>query len=127
VCVNVLRRGSVSVACFASKRAPSTTFGGLSQSVSQFEFTGSADTADSPPVAIVNETFARRLLGFRNPIGARVRQAQSGRPFVEREIVGVKDATYRDLREPVPPTIYIPYVQQEAPSIMSLSVRAASW
>ena len=27
----------------------------------------SADTADSPPVAIVNETFARRLLGGRNP------------------------------------------------------------
>jgi hypothetical protein len=35
----------------------------------------------------------------------------------------VKDATYRDLREPVPPTICIPNVQQEAPSIMSLSVR----
>src|SRR5918992_1280131 len=87
----------------------------------------SADTADSPPVAIVNETFARRLLGGRNPIGARVRQAQSGRPFVEREIVGyVKDATYRDLREPIPPTIYIPFVQQDAPSIMSLSVRTAS-
>jgi predicted permease len=87
----------------------------------------SADTADSPSVAIVNETFARRLLGGRNPIGARVRQAQSGRPFVEREIVGyVKDATYRDLREPIPPTIYIPYVQQDAPSIMSLSVRTAS-
>jgi len=87
----------------------------------------SADTADSLPVAIVNETFARRLLGGRHPIGARVRQAQSGRPFVEREIVGyVKDATYRDLREPIPPTIYIPYVQQDAPSIMSLSVRTAS-
>ena len=86
----------------------------------------SADTADSPPVAIVNETFARRLLGGRNPIGARVRQAQSGRPFVEREIVGyVKDATYRDLREPIPPTIYIPHVQQPAPSIMSPSVRTA--
>jgi predicted permease len=87
----------------------------------------SADTTDSPPVAIVNETFARRLLGGPNPIGARVRQAQSGRPFVEREIVGyVRDATYRDLREPVPPTIYIPYVQQDAPSIMSLSVRSAN-
>jgi predicted permease len=87
----------------------------------------SADTADSPPSAIVNETFARRFLGGRNPIGARVRQAQSGRPFVEREIVGyVKDATYRDLRERIPPTIYIPYVQQDAPSIMSLSVRTAT-
>jgi hypothetical protein len=87
----------------------------------------SADTADSAPVAIVNETFARRLLGGRIPIGARVRQAQSGRPFVEREIVGcVKDATYRDPREAIPPTIYIPYVQQDAPSIMSLSVRTAS-
>ena len=84
----------------------------------------SADAADAPPVAIVNETFARRLLGGRNPIGARVRQAQSGRPFVEREIVGyVKDATYRDLREAIPPTIYIPYMQQAAPSVMASSIR----
>ena len=59
----------------------------------------SADTADSPPVAIVNETFARTLLGGRNPIGVRVRQAQSGRPFVEREIVGsVKERLPRPAR-----------------------------
>jgi putative ABC transport system permease protein len=86
------------------------------------------DRRDTPQVAIVNETFVRRFLSGRNPIGVRVRQAQSGRPFVEREIVGfVKDAAYRDLREPTPPTLYIPYLQQpEAPQIMSLSVRAAS-
>ena len=38
----------------------------------------------------------------------------------------MKDAVYRSLREPVPPTMYIPYAQQpEPPSFMSVSVRAA--
>jgi ABC-type antimicrobial peptide transport system permease subunit len=38
----------------------------------------------------------------------------------------VTDAVYRSLREPVPPTMYIPIPQQkEPPSFLSVSVRAA--
>jgi predicted permease len=88
----------------------------------------SADAAGSKPVAIVNETFARKFNYGRNPIGIRVRQPGYGsRPSIEREIVGyVRDAAYRSLREPVPPTMYIPFGQQpEPPSSMSLSVRSA--
>jgi putative ABC transport system permease protein len=87
-----------------------------------------ADTAASPPVAIVNETFARRFSYGRNPVGTRIRQPGSGtRPSIDREIVGyVRDAVYRSLREPVPPTMYVPYAQQpDPPSSMSISVRAA--
>ena len=88
-----------------------------------------ADGAGSAPVAIVNETFARKFAWGKNPIGVRIRQPGYGiRPNVDREIVGyVKDAVYRSLREPVPPTMYIPYGQQleGMPSSMSLSVRAA--
>ena len=87
------------------------------------------DRTGSTPVAIVNETFARKFAWGKNPIGMRIRQPGYGiRPNVDREVVGyVKDAVYRSLREPVPPTMYIPYGQQQdgMPSSMSLSVRSA--
>ncbi|MCA1651821.1 MAG: ABC transporter permease [Acidobacteria bacterium] len=86
------------------------------------------DTAAAPPVAIVNETFAKKFANGRSPLGMRVRQPGFGpRPTIDRQVVGyVKDAVYRSLREPVPPTMYLPYAQQpDPPSFMSVSVRAA--
>ena len=87
------------------------------------EFTG-ADRPGAPPVAIVNEAFARRFNGGRNPIGLRVRH-----PFdIERRVVGyVKDAVNQSLRGPIPPTLYIPYEQESVfPLSTSVSVRAAA-
>jgi predicted permease len=87
-----------------------------------------ADIAGAPAVVIVNETFARKFAFGRNPVGTHVRQPGFGnRPTIDHQIVGyVKDAAYRSPREPVPPTMYIPYAQQpEPPSFMSVSVRAA--
>jgi predicted permease len=81
-----------------------------------------ADTPAAPPVAIVNEAFARRFLGGRSPIGTRVRN-----PFnIERQIVGyVRDAVSTSLRDPVPPTLYISFQQETfLPSSTSVSVRA---
>jgi predicted permease len=86
------------------------------------------DTKTAAPVALVNEAFARKFAYGRNPIGMRVRlPGFGGRPTIERQIVGyVKDAVYRSLREPVPPTMYIPYGQHpDPPSGMSISVRPA--
>jgi putative ABC transport system permease protein len=86
------------------------------------------DTADSPKVMVVNEAFARKFLGGQNPVGHRIYQKGfPGRAPVERQIVGyVEDAVYRSLRDPIPPTMYVPIPQQqEPPSSMSLSVRAA--
>jgi ABC-type antimicrobial peptide transport system permease subunit len=84
----------------------------------------SADAPGAPPVAVVNEAFARRFTGGRNPIGTRVRHPWG----VTRQIVGfVKDAVYQSLRSPVPPTLYVPYGQDtDLPSSTSVSVRAAS-
>ena len=63
-----------------------------------------ADTPDSPPVAIVNEAFAKRFTGGRNPIGIRVRQPHD----VTRQIVGyVRDVVYESPRDPIPPTLYM--------------------
>jgi putative ABC transport system permease protein len=88
----------------------------------------SRDTAGSPPVAIVNEAFARKYFAGENPIGRRIilRTGPSRQPL-EREVVGyVEDAVYRSLREAVPPTLYVPLPQQaDGPSSMGVSVRAA--
>ena len=91
------------------------------------------DRLPSPPVAIVNETFARRFLPGVNPLGRRVRNPSSA-PGVTRpwmEVVGVvADATYLSLRAAVPPTMYVPLAQLPAGSgffpFATLSVRAAS-
>src|SRR5882672_777562 len=59
------------------------------------------DTATAPKIAIVNETFARRLLNGTNPIGKTFRTvAEPGYPEAVYEIVGlVNDTKYNNLRE----------------------------
>jgi predicted permease len=86
------------------------------------------DTKTAPHVVIVNEAFARKYTNGANPIGHHFKQPDyPDRPAFDQEIVGyVQDAVYRSLRAPVPPTIYVPIAQQtEAPSGISISVRAA--
>src|SRR5579884_866646 len=59
-----------------------------------------------PDVAIVNEAFARQYFGGRNPVGGTFFRAEVQPPF---RIVGlVADARYRNLREPITPTAYVP-------------------
>jgi predicted permease len=87
------------------------------------------DTASSPPVAVVNEVFARRLLGGQNPVGHRFKFENlfSGASPVY-EIVGlVQDAKYASLRNAPLPTIYLPYSQTPLPPwAMHFEVRTAS-
>jgi putative ABC transport system permease protein len=82
-----------------------------------------ADTIGSPPVAIVNAAFARRFTGGRSPIGVRVKHPNN----VVREIVGyVADAAYESVRAAAPPTLYVPYSQDnQVRSAMVVSVRTA--
>jgi putative ABC transport system permease protein len=66
------------------------------------------DRADTPNVAIVNETFARRFLNGASPVGHRFWvEATPGSPDTPYEIVGlVRDTKYRDLREESRPIAY---------------------
>lgn len=59
------------------------------------------DTATSPQVAIVNETFAQSFTGSPNPVGKRFYiEASPGVPQSLIEIVGVvRNTKYRDIRE----------------------------
>ena len=89
------------------------------------------DRKGAPPVVVVNQAFVRRFLNGENAIGHTAKQTgfYPGPPL---EIVGVvADAVYRSLREPVPPTMYVPLAQfddsrRPAPPTVSVSVRAAS-
>jgi predicted permease len=80
------------------------------------------DDERSEPVAIVNETFARRFLGGANPVG---RHFQDGGRSVQ--IVGlVKDGKYRSLSEPAQPYYYRPFAQAySANSGVALHIRTS--
>jgi predicted permease len=84
------------------------------------------DTADSGPVAVINQSMARRYFAGRNPIGQHIgRWKWNGSR--EYQIVAVAgDAKYVSLREEVPPTAYL-YMPQipEAPQDVTFEVNGA--
>jgi predicted permease len=71
------------------------------------------DTASSPRVALVNETFVRRYLSGANPIGQTLRtSSEPDYPATVYEIVGViPDTKYDDLRSETPPMTFAPASQ----------------
>jgi len=71
------------------------------------------DTASSPRVAVVNETFIRRYLSGVEPIGQTLRTGQEPNyPSTVYEIVGViPDTKYNDLRGQIPPMTFAPASQ----------------
>jgi putative ABC transport system permease protein len=78
------------------------------------------DRAGSTPVAVVNQTFVRRYLGGRDPIGARVTFGTPDSAAVWREIVGiVGDVRHRGLSTDPGPEIYVPILQL-APDFWSI-------
>jgi predicted permease len=91
------------------------------------------DRKGAPLVAVVNQTFANTFLNGVSPLGHTINLAPNapvqGPPI---EIVGVAaDAVYRSLRDPVPPTFYLPLAQHDGdPAFIAplasirLSVRA---
>jgi putative ABC transport system permease protein len=79
------------------------------------------DVKGAQPVAIIDETLARREFPGENPIGKHVNFWNTS-----REIVGVVGAAkYWDLIDESPPHIYLSYLQENWWS-MSLRVRAQS-
>jgi predicted permease len=69
-----------------------------------------------PSVAIVNEAFVRQCFRGQNPIG-RTFEKESGNGVTRDrfEVIGVvNDARYRNMREPITPTAYVPFHQMNA-------------
>jgi putative ABC transport system permease protein len=81
------------------------------------------DREDSKPVALVNETMARRFWPGRDPVGSRI-WADLG---VEREVIGiVKDGRYLARVEEQQPYLYIPLDQAEYLEHMHFVVRTTA-
>jgi predicted permease len=76
---------------------------------------------DNLPVAgvgIVNETFARVYFEGRNPVGQIV-EVGSGKTTAKMAIIGlVRDAVYRDIREPIPATVYVPLGGKDSATLL---------
>lgn len=93
------------------------------------------DDASAPKIAVVNQTFARKYFGDENPIGRRF-GFDGAEHSADLEIVGVaRDAKYTGLRAAIPPTAYVPALQQKnrgahfavrlAPAISGAAIRDA--
>jgi predicted permease len=83
------------------------------------------DGEAAPPVAIVNEAFARSYFGKESPIGRRIDQASDSKTPPRFTIVGVaKDGKYRRVRETATAFWYIPLAQSGMRSYLTLYVRA---
>ena len=65
-------------------------------SLNEGRYFDSGDTAKSPPVAIVNRTFARTWWPHESAVGKRVKQGFPQDPSPYREIVGVVDDVKQD-------------------------------
>ena len=73
------------------------------------EFT-EQDRADSPPVVLISDTFARRMWPGEDPLGHRIKMGADTRPW--RTIVGVVgDVRHKGLDAPHTMQIYLPQTQ----------------
>ncbi len=93
--------------------------------VSGRDFTES-DLPGSPYVAIVNEAFAEKLLGTRQPVGRAFKLlASPGEPDPTYEVVGlVANTKYADVRETPGPIAYFPEAQMTMPDPRLSEVQA---
>ena len=87
----------------------------------------SRDTPDSPPVAIVNGTFARRFFGAESPVGRAFRvEAEAGQPEPVYEVIGVvANSKYRSLREEDQAIAFVAATQAPRPTFPAFLVRSS--
>jgi predicted permease len=82
------------------------------------------DNETGPKVVVINEAAAKKYFPNENPIGQHF--GSSIETTNQLEIVGVlKDAKYNSVRDPAPPTMYVPYHQTRAGSAV-IEVRTAA-
>jgi predicted permease len=85
-----------------------------------------ADTADSPHVAIVNESFLRKFGLGTDVIGSQFRIDGRDEPEPAIEIIGVvADAKYSEVKDEAPPQFFVPRRQNPDLDSLSFYVRAA--
>jgi putative ABC transport system permease protein len=84
------------------------------------------DTPESPRVAVVNQTMAKKYFAGQNPIGKRYRAEEGRKMGPWTEIVGiVRDSKYGSLREETLPTSYVAASQDATSMWLQFELRAA--
>jgi putative ABC transport system permease protein len=80
------------------------------------------DTAQSTKVAIVNQVFASKFLGSKDPVGKQFRLWEpTGKPEPFYTVIGVvSDSMYQDLHAPFVAIAYMPRSQTEKPDTDSV-------
>jgi putative ABC transport system permease protein len=75
-----------------------------------------ADNLGSPPVAVVNEVFAKQMLEGKSPVGTTIRvETGPGEPEQVYQVVGlVRGTKYQDIHEELQPIVYLPVAQDKA-------------
>jgi predicted permease len=84
------------------------------------------DMGETPRVAVINETAARKYFAGGSPVGKHFRWDFG--ESLDVEVVGVaKDARYHEVRDDPHPTVYAPYTQRPRgwPRQLSFAVRTA--
>jgi predicted permease len=73
-----------------------------------------------PEVAIVNEAFVRQCFRGADPIGRWFeKEIGDGVTRIRIQVVGVvRDARYRNMREPITPTAYVPFHSTDAKGVL---------
>jgi len=89
------------------------------------EFTARDDKA-GPKVVVVNDTFVRKYLAGKNPIGRRLMLGGSDHPVFDREIVGVIPDVHNEVRDQAKETIYMPYEKWDRPERLVFYVRSSA-
>jgi predicted permease len=90
------------------------------------DFTES-DNSIASRVVIVNEALVDRFWAGQNPLGKRLTfRGFAGKPDHTMEVIGVvKNSRYRNLTEPIAPTMYLPLAQNYR-SAVTLHLRTAA-
>ncbi|HEX7239934.1 MAG TPA: ABC transporter permease, partial [Longimicrobiaceae bacterium] len=85
---------------------------------------GEGDVAESPPIAIVNESFMKKFFHGANPVGRRVTIKGHGSEGDEPlQVVGVvRDTKYRSMREGRLPLVFRPLGQLGGPGRPALEL-----
>jgi predicted permease len=118
------RRG-IEVEGYAPAEGEDMEFGVNTVSAAYFEAMGigivggrgfePGDRAGAKPVAVVNQSFARRFWPGVNPVGRRFSTSRGG----VREVVGVaRDGKYRSISEEAQPHFYEPFAQVYEPDMV---------
>ena len=83
-----------------------------------------ADGAQSPRVALINLTLARKFFGSASPLGRTFENPEGNGVSAPIEVVGVVgDSKFQALDEKTRPTIYLPFGQGGGPPMVTFALR----